>query len=173
MSQGDVAQKIGTTQSVFSRWEKPDYGSYTLKKLQQIADVLGVVLWVDFISYAEFRGRIEAENAWIPVPSEGKDMTVDELVEAMARAMKKRAAEPVANIPSLEPILVGSLGDAWPYLMRAALAAVEATGKWRVVPVEPDDAMVEAGFYCSEHEERPAVRATYVAMLAAAPKVTP
>jgi transcriptional regulator with XRE-family HTH domain len=68
-SQGELAQEIGTSQSVFSRWEKPDYGSYTLKKLQQIANACDVVLWVDFISHAEFRRRIEFENAWQPVPS--------------------------------------------------------------------------------------------------------
>lgn len=52
----------------------------------------------------------------------------EELVRMCAAAMKKRAAEPLHNIPSLEPVLVGSLGDAWPYLARACLSAIEAEG---------------------------------------------
>lgn len=60
-----------------------------------------------------------------------------EMVTAMALAMKKRAAEPLANIPSLEPVLVGSLGDAWPYLARDALSAIEALG-YVIVPKEKE-----------------------------------
>jgi transcriptional regulator with XRE-family HTH domain len=69
MSQGELAQKAHTSQSVLSRWEKPDYGSYTLKTLQQIASACDVVLWVDFISHEEFRRRIKSESAWEPVPT--------------------------------------------------------------------------------------------------------
>jgi hypothetical protein len=49
---------------------------------------------------------------------------MNEMVERVARAMRKRAALPVANLESLEPVLVGSLGDAWFYLARAAIEAM-------------------------------------------------
>ena len=45
-------------------------------------------------------------------------------VEAVARAMKERAAQPLANLESLDRILVGSLGDVWKWLARAALFAL-------------------------------------------------
>lgn len=49
---------------------------------------------------------------------------MSEMVERVAKAMQQRAKEPVGNIESLERVLVGSLGDAWPYLARAALEAM-------------------------------------------------
>lgn len=58
-----------------------------------------------------------------------------EMVERVARAMKKRASQPLANIPSLEPVLVGSLSDAWDCLAEAAIAAMR----------EPADAMMDVG----------------------------
>lgn len=69
LSQGELAQKVGTSQSVLSRLERPDYGSYTLRTLQQIADACDVVLWVDFISHKEFLRRIKSEDSWKVVPS--------------------------------------------------------------------------------------------------------
>ena len=57
------------------------------------------------------------------------------MVERVAAAMKKRAAEPLYNISTLEPVLVGSLGDAWKHLARAAIVAMR----------EPTEDMCEAG----------------------------
>ena len=54
------------------------------------------------------------------------------MIERVATAMKKRASEPVANLPHVENALVGSLGDVWPYLARAALEAIR----------EPTDEMI-------------------------------
>lgn len=69
--------------------------------------------------------------------------------EEVARAMKERAAQPLHNIPSLERISVGSLGDAWPYLARAAItahiAALHEAGLV-IVPREPTEEMTEAGW---------------------------
>lgn len=66
----------------------------------------------------------------------------------VARAMKARASQPVANLKSLEPVLVGSLGDAWPYLARAAISAhleaLERAG-WKLVTVAPTETMRMAG----------------------------
>lgn len=49
---------------------------------------------------------------------------MSEMVERMVRAMQQRAKEPLGNIETLEPVSVGSLGDAWPYLARAAIEAI-------------------------------------------------
>lgn len=54
---------------------------------------------------------------------------MNEMIQRVATAMKKRVKLPLGNITSLEPVLVGSLGDAWPHI---ALAAIEAMRK-------PDD----------------------------------
>ncbi len=58
---------------------------------------------------------------------------MSEMVERVARAMEKRASQPLANLESLEDVLVGSLGDAWWYLAYAAIAAMH----------EPTEAMLE------------------------------
>jgi ribosome-binding protein aMBF1 (putative translation factor) len=40
LTQGQLAEKIGTTQSVISRLEDADYEGHTLKMLERIAEVL-------------------------------------------------------------------------------------------------------------------------------------
>ena len=40
LTQGQLAKKIGTTQSVISRLEDADYEGHTLKMLERIADAL-------------------------------------------------------------------------------------------------------------------------------------
>jgi hypothetical protein len=59
---------------------------------------------------------------------------VSEMIERVAAAMKAMCAQPLCNLSSLEPVLVGGLGDAWPYIARAAIAAMR----------EPSNAMVSA-----------------------------
>lgn len=65
---------------------------------------------------------------------------MSEMVERVARAMKLRASQPVENLKSLEPVLVGSLGDAWPYLARAAIEAMR----------EPTEGMCKAHWQTCE-----------------------
>ena len=40
LTQGQLAEKVGTTQSVISRLEDADYEGHTLKMLERIAEVL-------------------------------------------------------------------------------------------------------------------------------------
>lgn len=79
--------------------------------------------------------------------------------EKMARAMQKRAKQPLGNIKSLEPVLVGSLGDAWEVLADAALDAL----------MEPTEVMEraedESGAFVPSIE---AIRAGWQAMIRAA-----
>lgn len=99
-----------------------------------------------------------------------------DLVAVLARAMKERAAQPLGNIPSLEPVLVGSLGDAREVLVRAMLTALESAG-YRAVPVEMTQQMFEAAAeeYClwdSQDRAEWVLPSLYKAAIAAAPKVT-
>ena len=79
----------------------------------------------------------------------------DKLIEAVARAIHT----------GLGDISVSGSRHA----ARAAIAAIEASGTHRVVPVEPTEAMKNAlAVHLFHIEPEP----TYAAMLAAAPKVT-
>lgn len=65
---------------------------------------------------------------------------MSEMIDRLAKAMQQRAREPLGNIESLEPVLVGSLGDAWSCLARAAIAAMrEPTAKMEEAGDELDD----------------------------------
>lgn len=57
------------------------------------------------------------------------------MLKRVAIAMKLRASQPVGNLPSLDGVLTGSLGDAWEILAEAALDAL----------YEPDGLMTAAG----------------------------
>jgi hypothetical protein len=46
-------------------------------------------------------------------------------IEAVARAMKAFVRQPLGNLRSLEPVLTGSLGDAWNCIARAAISALD------------------------------------------------
>lgn len=54
---------------------------------------------------------------------------MSEMVERVAKAMRDRAKEPLGNIKSLEPVSVGSLGDAWRCLAVAAIEAMKEPTK--------------------------------------------
>lgn len=64
---------------------------------------------------------------------------MSEMIERVAKAMEKFASQPLYNLPSLEPVLVGSLGDVWEYLARAAVEAMR----------EPTEEMIHAGVWGS------------------------
>jgi transcriptional regulator with XRE-family HTH domain len=101
LSQGELAQKVGTSQSVLSRLERPDYGSYTLKTLQQVADACDVVLWVDFISHREFLRRIKSEDAWEEVPSyEAEQDRISRMIDIASTwaKMADAATQPTSQV---------------------------------------------------------------------------
>lgn len=98
---------------------------------------------------------------------EGSGMTADALIEAVARGMLQ-----YQELPASPRLL-----DSYKNSVRAALSAIEANG-FRVVPVEPTVAMIEAGI---EHRECTGPSGTrwaspvtfiYTAMLSAVPKLT-
>jgi len=48
LSQKELAQRIGTTQSVIARMENPEYSGYSIRMLRRIAAALGSRLFIDF-----------------------------------------------------------------------------------------------------------------------------
>jgi transcriptional regulator with XRE-family HTH domain len=60
LSQSELADRVGTRQSVISRIEDADYDGHSLKLLKRIADVLGLELRIEFSSSQRAR---ESTNA--------------------------------------------------------------------------------------------------------------
>ena len=52
-TQGELARRLGKVQATISEWENPNYRSYTLKTLAQIADAFDVGLIVKLASFGE------------------------------------------------------------------------------------------------------------------------
>lgn len=80
-------------------------------------------------------------------------MTADELIDAMGTRIDDMDSNPWNSA-------------------RAALAAIDAAG-WQVVPKEPIEEMVAAGWASNGHFSDSSPLQVWQAMLAAAPKVTP
>lgn len=97
---------------------------------------------------------------------------VDDLVEAMAKAMSRRimVEETGISLGAADSEALNRAVDRhWPQCekdARAALAAIEPTGKWRIVPVEPTEEMRRAASGRRFEDG-------WYALLDAAPKVTP
>ncbi|MBB3930949.1 transcriptional regulator with XRE-family HTH domain [Kaistia hirudinis] len=53
-TQAELAEKMGTRQSVISRLEDPDYGKITLATLFEIASALDVPLFVSFVGWSKW-----------------------------------------------------------------------------------------------------------------------
>ena len=52
-TQNELANKIGKAQETISQWENPDYGSYTLSTLRQLAEAFDTALLVRFVPFSE------------------------------------------------------------------------------------------------------------------------
>jgi transcriptional regulator with XRE-family HTH domain len=57
LSQAQLAERIGTRQSVISRLEDADYDGHSLSMLQRIAAALGQCLEIRFLSPGKFTSR--------------------------------------------------------------------------------------------------------------------
>src|SRR6266568_3936614 len=57
LSQADLAERIGTRQSVISRLEDADYEGHSLSMLHRIAAALGQCVEIRFLPAAKVRGR--------------------------------------------------------------------------------------------------------------------
>ena len=62
LTQKELAQKIGTSQSVISRIEDADYDGHSLSLLRRIADALGKKLCVKFCSEEQKRHLLSAST---------------------------------------------------------------------------------------------------------------
>lgn len=67
LSQADLAEKLGTKQSVISRLEDADYEGHSLSMLQRIAAALGQCLEIRFLPPAK-AGRVRRVNTAILEP---------------------------------------------------------------------------------------------------------
>lgn len=68
-SQKDLAEKIGSKQSVISRYEDPAYGKLSISTLVQIANALDVGLEVKFTPFSRLIGEVSSwspEKAMVP-----------------------------------------------------------------------------------------------------------
>ncbi|MEI6075996.1 MAG: helix-turn-helix transcriptional regulator [Verrucomicrobiota bacterium] len=63
LSQADLAEKLGTKQSVISRLEDADYESHSLSMLQRIAAALGQCMEIRFMPPAKADHRRRANTA--------------------------------------------------------------------------------------------------------------
>jgi transcriptional regulator with XRE-family HTH domain len=63
LSQKDLADKVGTKQSVISRYEDPAYGKLSISTLIQIANALDIGLEVKFTPFSRLIGEV---NSWSP-----------------------------------------------------------------------------------------------------------
>lgn len=54
LSQGELAELCGTSQSVVSQLENPDYGRHSLTSLRKLAAALDVGLIVQFVPFSDF-----------------------------------------------------------------------------------------------------------------------
>lgn len=60
MTQQELAEKIGSTQTVISRIERVDYSSWSLKTLKKLAAAFRVRLRVSFETYGTLIGEIDS-----------------------------------------------------------------------------------------------------------------
>lgn len=59
LTQGDLAQRLGTQQSAVSRLEDPEYGSYSLDTLVALANIFDCALSVRFVPYSVLAAQSE------------------------------------------------------------------------------------------------------------------
>lgn len=95
-SQKEFAKELGTTQSVISRLENPEYGKVTIQTLLEIASKLDIALLVRFAGYPEFMEVTSdfSENTFKPKSFNLKD------IELMTRNLEAE------NTPSSTKIIV-------------------------------------------------------------------
>ena len=62
LSQAQMAERTGKTQSVISRLENVDYGKVSVQTLLDVASSLDVALLVQFVSYPEFLNRMRDKS---------------------------------------------------------------------------------------------------------------
>jgi transcriptional regulator with XRE-family HTH domain len=65
LSQKDLAERIGTNQSVISRLEDADYEGYSLSMLSRIASAFNQEVKIDFVSIPQKAIALKIENSQI------------------------------------------------------------------------------------------------------------
>ncbi len=60
--QATLAKKIGTTQSVISRLENPNYGRYNMATLQKLANIFDLGMVLRFVSFSEIKAFAQSSS---------------------------------------------------------------------------------------------------------------
>ena len=84
LTQEQMAERTGKTQSMISRLESPEYGKVSVQTLLEVASHLNVALSIQFVSYPEFlvRTRDKSEGAMQPE-------TIEDSLRTLATAERK------------------------------------------------------------------------------------
>lgn len=94
-SQKELGEQLDTPQNVISRYENPDYGSFSLKTLQRLASAFDVALIVKFASFGELRKlTLDRSPEALAVPNFEMEQTMSGTEEATDTAF---LAEPIAS----------------------------------------------------------------------------
>jgi len=62
MTQAELAQQVGTTQSVISRLESTEYGKVSVQTLLNVASAFDIALMLRFVSYPVFIAGMQSMN---------------------------------------------------------------------------------------------------------------
>jgi transcriptional regulator with XRE-family HTH domain len=102
-SQKEFAKELGTTQSVVSRLENPEYGKVTIQTLLEIASKLDIALLVRFSGYPEFLEITSdfSEKTFKPKSFDQKD------IELMTRRLEAEDTSSSSRII----LVVGNMGE--------------------------------------------------------------
>ncbi len=105
LSQAELAELVGTKQSMISRYENPDYNSYSIGVLSRIASALDIGLSVNFQSYGSM---LAEQEAWSP-----EKAVVKSYEEEVKFAISNGTSHPDAIVTSETPMAVdtGSVID--------------------------------------------------------------
>jgi len=78
LTQKQLAERVGTTQSVIARLEDSDYDGHSLKMLRRIASALGRCMRIDFYQRPQFQtiSVVSAQIEWPEMPEWTYDASI-------------------------------------------------------------------------------------------------
>ena len=116
LSQGQLAERVKTTQSVISRLEDPNYGKLSLSSLLKLASAYDVALLVKFVPFSRLLHEFEDAS---PHALSAKEFTEElSALEAWADGTHETNT---AHLDAMKPILRLTSGAAEHYQMKLPL----------------------------------------------------
>ena len=93
LSQAQMAERTGKTQSVISRLENTEYGKVSVQTLLDVANSLDVALLVQFVSYPEFLDRTRDKSEASMQPETIQESIASKVAERLPDSRSSRVAE--------------------------------------------------------------------------------